>query len=408
MNPNYRKDFPLIDQSALIYFDNAATTQKPKSVLSAVERYYEKDNANPLRGIYDLSVRATEDYEDARETVRDFIGADKMEEIIFTRNATESINLVAFSYGMSQIQKGDEIVVSIMEHHSNILPWQNVCRQKGAVLKYIYCDQNGRLNQQDLMEKITDKTKIVAITQVSNVLGQVNPVKDVISLAHQHGAVVLVDGSQSVPHMPVNVQDLDADFLVFSGHKMMAPMGIGVLYGKEKLLNAMPPFLTGGEMIDSVTEQDATFTELPHKFEAGTVNCSGAVGLAEAIRYIQKVGFDYIRQQEDTLTHLMMDEMNAMPEIELIGSKDWKDHQGIVSFNIKEVHPHDAASILNEKQVAIRAGHHCAQPLLHYMGVSFSLRASVYFYNTEDEVRRFIESLKGVRRWMGYGSETDL
>ena len=416
---DYAADFPLLQQSDLVYFDNAATTQKPKSVLDAMHRYYEKENANPMRGLYDLSIKATEDYEDARETVTSFIHAASSEEVIFTRNATESINLVAYSYGLTHVGAGDEIVVSIMEHHSNLLPWQMVCRQKGASLKFLYCDLDGRISDEEIESKITDRTKIVAVTQVSNVLGQQNRLDKVIGTAHSHGAVVVVDGAQSVPHIPVDVQALDCDFLAFSGHKMLGPMGIGVLYAKKSLLEDMPPFLSGGEMIDSVTEQSAVFAELPHKFEAGTVNAGGAVGLAEAIRYINSVGFDEITAREKELTRQLVTGvdledgthvpgMGEMPEIKIIGSPDWEDHQGIISFNIDGVHPHDAASILSEAQVAIRAGHHCAQPFLKHMGVSSSLRASLYFYNTTAEVVRFLRVLAEVRGWMGYGPETDL
>lgn len=400
MNDDYRKDFPLLRDSNVIYFDNAATTQKPQCVIDAVNDYYKKDNSNPLRGVYDLSVRATEDYENARETVAEFIGAKDRREVIFTRNATESINLVAFSYGRYNINKDDEVVITIAEHHSNIIPWQQLCREKGAILKYIYCDKDGKLDVEDIKKVINSKTKILSITQVSNVLGVVNDIKSIVKIAHDNGAIVLVDGSQSVPHMVVDVQDLNVDFLAFSGHKMMGPMGIGVLYGKSNILEDMNPFLTGGEMIEYVTEQFATFDDIPHKFEAGTVNCGGAVGLDAAIKYINKVGFKYIREQEDNLTKKIIEGLKSINDIEIIGSNDYKDHQGIVGFNVKGVHPHDAASILNEYNIAVRAGHHCAQPLMKYFNINSCLRASVYFYNTEEEVEMFLSRVNDIRRWI--------
>ena len=303
---DYRADFPLIAKDNTIYIDNAATSQRPQCVIDAENDFYYNHNANPLRGAYPLSVEATDLYENARKTVKEFINAKKTEEIIFTRNTTEGINLVAYSYGLSNVCPGDEIVVSIMEHHSNLLPWQMVARTKNAALKFIECEPDGRVDLEKVEELITDKTKIVAITQVSNVLGRENPIKEIAQIAHRHGAIIVADGAQSTPHMAVDVCDLDVDFFAFSGHKLLGPMGIGVLYGKEELLDKMPPFLSGGEMIESVTRDGAKYAELPHKFEAGTVNAAGAAGLAAAINYIQSIGFDYMQKREYELTKLSL------------------------------------------------------------------------------------------------------
>lgn len=315
----FRKDFPILQDPEYIYFDNAATTQHPVQVLNAVNEFYKKENANPLRGLYEWSIEATDAYEEARQKTADFIGAKKASEIVFTRNTTESLNLVAYSWGRANIKEGDEIVVSVSEHHSNILPWQMVARETGAKLVWLECEKDGSYSDRELEDKITDKTKVVAIAEVSNVLGQPKPVKKIASLAHRHGAVIVVDGAQSAPHMPVDVQDMDADFFAFSGHKLLAPMGIGVLYGKSELLEEMPPFLTGGEMIEYVTRESATFAEVPHKFEAGTVNAGGAVGLGAAIDYINQVGFEYIRRQEDLLASELIDELKKMPHVTLYG-----------------------------------------------------------------------------------------
>ncbi len=400
----YRKDFEIFDSGEYVYFDNAATSQRPKQVLDAVSDFYRTVNANPLRGLYDWSMEATERYEGARKTVADFIGGVSTEEIIFTRNTTESINLVAYSYGMANVESGDEIVITVMEHHSNMLPWQMVARKKGAKLIYLEPTMDGTITKEEYTAKITDKTKIVAIGHVSNVFGVTNPVKEIAAYAHSKGAIVVVDGAQSTPHMAVDVKDLDCDFFAFSGHKMMAPMGIGVLYGKRAILNKMDPFLTGGEMIEYVTREDATYAELPHKFEAGTVNAGDAVGLAEAIRYIQKVGFEAIEAQEQKLTKLIMDGLKKMPYIKVYGSEDPTKHCGIVTFTMDGVHPHDLSSVLNDDKVCVRAGHHCAQPLMQFIGAGSTARASVYFYNTEEEVKIFLEKLSKVREVMGYGA----
>lgn len=400
---NFKKDFPLLSSQDIAYLDNAATEQRPRVVLDAEREFYERYNANPLRGIYDLGVEATEQYEAARKTVQKFIHAAKPEEIIFTRNTTESINLVAYSYGLTNLKAGDEILITIQEHHSNILPWQMVSRHTGAVLKYLECGPDGSFTEEAINTAITEKTKIAAITQVSNVLGRKNPVEKIIKKVHEKGGVVLVDGAQSVPHMPVNVQSLDADFLVFSGHKLMAPMGIGVLYGKKEFLEKMPPFLTGGEMIESVTRDSAVFAELPHKFEAGTVNGGAAAGLKAAIEYIEEVSFDIIERREAELTKYTIEEMCKNPYIHILGSENSEEHCGIISFTLDGVHPHDIASILNEAGVCVRAGHHCAQPLHTYLGVRSSARVSFAFYNTKEDVDKFINCLQDIRRLMGYG-----
>lgn len=397
-----RQDFPLLRNSDVIYLDNSATSQKPDCVIRAVTEFYEKSNANPLRGLYELAQSATEQYETARETVRRFIHAKSSDEIIFTRNATESLNLVAYSYGQLAFQPGDEILVSIMEHHSDLLPWQQAAARAGATVKYLECDQQGVITEDDLRNAITEKTKLVAITQVSNVLGVKNDIKAFAKICHEKGIVIVADGAQSVPHMPVDVQDLDVDFLAFSGHKMLGPMGIGVLYGKKKLLEKMPPFLTGGEMIESVHRDHVVFAQPPHKFEAGTVNAGGAVGLATAIGYLEQIGFAQIQRQEDLLTEVLMEELKQIPFVHVLGSNDPADHHGIVTFTVDGVHPHDIAAILDADHIAVRAGHHCAQPLMQHLGVTSTTRASLMFYNTEEEVRKFAASLRDVRRKMGY------
>ncbi len=403
MHYDYRNDFPLLMQNKIIYIDNAATSQRPQCVIDAEGDFYKNYNANPLRGLYSLSVEATEVYENAREAVRKFIGAEKSNEIIFTRNTTESLNLVAYSYGLSNVKKGDEIVVSIMEHHSDLLPWQMVAKTCGAELKFIECAEDGSIDLEKVKELITSRTKIVAMTQVSNVLGREYPVKEIAKLAHEKGAVMVVDGAQSTPHMRVDVTDLDADFFAFSGHKLLAPMGIGVLYGKEELLEKMPPFLSGGEMIDSVTRTSAVYAELPHKFEAGTVNAAGAAGLKAAIDYIEKVGFDYIGEREIALTSRAIEKMKKIPHVNIIGSENADEHTGIVTFTIDNVHPHDISEILAADGIAVRAGHHCAQPLLTHLGLNSTARASFAFYNTEDEVDKFTDSVATIRERMGYG-----
>ncbi len=397
-----RNDFPLLMKEPTAYLDNAATSQKPDCVIEAEKSFYVNHNANTLRGFYPLSMEATEIYENARKTVRDFIGAPSDKEIIFTRNATESINLVAYSYGLTNIGRGDEIVVSIAEHHSNMLPWQMVARVKGAGLKYLECEKDGSFTDEAIDEAITERTKLVAFTHVSNVLGLCNDIGKVIRRAHDCGAVCVIDASQSIPHMKIDVGENDADFLVFSGHKLLGPMGIGVLYGKEKLLDKMPPFLTGGEMIDSVRRDGATYAALPHKFEAGTVNAAGAAGLAQAMRYIEEVGYDCIRKRDEELTARALKGMKDIDHVNILGSPSYKDHNGIITFTVDDVHPHDVSAVLEADGVDVRAGHHCAQPLLEHLGVRSATRASIMFYNTGDEIDRFVRSLATVRERLGY------
>ena len=399
----YRNDFPLLKSSTVAYLDNAATAQRPQCVLDAESDFYRLHNANPLRGLYPLSVEATDLYENARETVRAFIGAESTEEIIFTRNTTESLNLVAYSYGLSHVKAGDQVLVSIMEHHSDLLPWQMVCRQTGAELRFMDCEPDGSLDLNKVESMITDKTRIVALTQVSNVLGREYPVAQVARMAHARGAVMVVDGAQSTPHKPVDVQALGADFFAFSGHKVYGPMGIGVLYGRREWLDEMPPFLTGGEMIESVTRTGATYAELPHKFEAGTVNAAGAVGLKAAIDYVNRVGFDAMRRQEEALAAHTLDGLKALPWVHVLGAEDPARHTGIVTFTVDGVHPHDVSQILASDGVAVRAGHHCAQPLLKHLGHLSTTRASFAFYNTMDEADRLLSSLSTLRERMGYG-----
>ncbi|MCR4927810.1 MAG: SufS family cysteine desulfurase [Lachnospiraceae bacterium] len=398
----YRRDFPLLSGADIAYLDNAATTQKPKCVLDAVRHYYEAENANPLRGVYELSEKATAAYESARAAVKNFIGAKSSDEIIFTSNASASINLVAYSYGLNYLKEGDEIVVSVMEHHSNFLPWKMVAEKTGAKLVKLCPGEDGYITPAQLDKVLTDKTKLVAVTQVSNVLGQVNDIKALAKRAHEAGAVILCDGAQSVPHMKVNVSDLDVDFLAFSGHKMLSPMGIGVLYGKRSLLEKMPPFFYGGEMIEIVHWDSVRYADIPHKFEAGTVNAGGAVGLNAAIEYIGKVGFDLIEEQERLLTDLAMDGLAAIEHVHIVGSQKKEDHKGIVTFIIDDVHPHDVAGMLSSDGVCVRAGHHCAQPLMDYLGVRSTTRVSFAFYNTPEEVERFLDSVSSVRKRMGY------
>ncbi len=407
----YRKDFPLFkaiddnnskENAGLVYLDSAATAQRPFAVLDAMRNFYEKSNANPLRGIYDLSERATYAYENARETTAKFLNAKDSREIIFTRNSSESLNLVAYTYGLANVNEGDEVVVSIMEHHSNILPWQFVCQTKKAVLKFLYVDKETGEIPESEFSKITEKTKIVAITQVSNVLGTTNPIKKIAEIAHKNGAVIVVDGAQAAPHIKVDVQDLDADFFALSGHKLCGPMGIGALYGKLNLLEEMPPFMRGGEMIEYVTENSATWAEVPHKFEAGTVSAGDAVGMGAAIKYIEEIGMENISKHDNELAVRLVEGMKKIPHVQIIGNKDGNKRCGIVTFTVDGVHPHDAASLLSGEKIAIRAGHHCAQPLGAYLGVPATARASLYFYNTEEEVDKLLEKIALLRKWSGY------
>lgn len=401
-NNPYRKDFPLLMNENVVYLDSAATSQRPYSVLEAEQQFYQNANANPLRGLYQLSMEATKQVEEARERVKQFLHAKEACEIIFTRNATESFNLVAYSYGLSQIKAGDEIVVSIMEHHSNMLPWQMVAKQTGAHIRYLYCNADGVITQEHLEQVFSDRTKLVAITHVSNVLGRMNPIEQIITMAHERQAVVVLDCAQSAPHMPIDVQAIDVDFLAFSGHKMFAPMGIGVLYGKKHLLEEMPPFLVGGEMIESVSIDQVRYAELPYKFEAGTGNAAGAVALGKAIEYIQSIGFDAIMEREHQLTKFAFEQLTSIKGVQIIGSNKSEEHCGILTFLLDGVHPHDVASLLDFDNVAVRAGHHCAQPLTEFLKIPSTTRASIAFYNTQADIERLIESLKKVRRMMGY------
>ena len=402
-NRNYKQDFPVFSEyPQLVYLDNSATTQKPQTVLNAAEQYYRAENANPLRGLYDLSVKATEVYENARAAVRDFIGAASEREIIFTRNATESLNLIAYSWGRANIREGDEILLLISEHHSNLLPWQILARETGAKLRFLECGADGAYTPAALQNALTPNTRLFAAAQISNIFGRVNPIREFAEICHKNGTLIVCDGAQSVPHIPVNVQELDVDFLAFSGHKMLAPMGIGVLYGKEALLEAMPPFLYGGEMIESVTRESATYAELPHKYEASTVNAGGAAGLHAAIRYLREVGFDEIRRREDALTALAFDGMKQIPHVRMIGADDPAEHHGILTFTIDGVHPHDVAAIFDADGIALRAGHHCAQPLHRHLGIPSTARMSIAFYNDEQDIKAFLSTLKTIRRRMGY------
>lgn len=386
-----KKDFPLLENNMITYLDSGATSQKPIQVINRVQEFYERYNANPHRGAYNLSIEATEVYENTRKEIAKFINTRFPEEIIFSKNATESLNLIAYSYGMENIKQDDEIVLSIMEHHSNLVPWQKVAKAKGAKLNYMYINKDFELSEEEIKSKITDKTKIVGITHVSNVLGTINNIKEIIKYAHKKGAVVVVDLSQSIPHFEIDVQDLDCDFLSFSGHKMCGPTGVGALYGKYELLNAMEPIEFGGEMIDIVGEVTSTWKDAPYRFEAGTPVIAGAIGLGAAIDYLQAIGFDEIAQHEYELRRYALEKLEELGGITIF-NKDAKT--GIISFNIDGVHPHDAATIYDAEGVCVRAGHHCAQPLMGWLCQPATLRASFYLYNTKEEVDAFIEATR--------------
>ena len=388
-----KKDFPILENRKISYLDSGATTQKPIQIIETIDEFYKKYNANPHRGAYSLSIEATEVYENTRIKIAKFINAKHREEIIFSKNATESLNLIAYSYGLDNLKKDDEVVISIMEHHSNLVPWQKITKQTGSKLKYMYINDQFELSDEEIESKITDKTKIVGITHVSNVLGTINNVKKIIKYAHKKGAIVIVDASQSIPHMKIDVQDLDADFLVFSGHKMLAPLGIGVLYGKREILNNMTPFLMGGDMIEYVHEQETTFAPLPNKFEAGTQNVEGVVGLGAAIDYIEKVGYDRIQEIEKEVVTYARQELNKLDYLTLYLTPNEKNHSSVISFNINGVHPHDVASILDSVGVCVRSGNHCAQPLMRYLGIDSTCRASFYLYNTKEDVDSLVNGL---------------
>lgn len=403
-----RERFPTLQAKVhgkpLIYLDNAATTHTPIGVLDAMRDYKEKSNANPHRGAHYLGVQATTLYENARAKVAEFVNAASPREIIFTKNATEALNLVAYSYGFSEIKEGDEIVLCISEHHSNLVPWQMVAQAKGARLQYLYLNQNYTLDWAEVERVITEKTALVGIAQMSNVLGTIYPLQELINYAHKLGAVVVVDGAQSVPHLKTDVQALDADFFVFSGHKMFGPMGIGVLYGKQEILEAMPPFLRGGEMVEYVEEQVTSFNELPYKFEAGTPNVEGAVGLAAAINFLTEIGFSVVENYERKLTQYALEKLQEVPYLKIYGPLHADKRGPVISFSLEGCHPHDVATIVDSDGIALRAGHHCAQPLMKYLGAPATSRISFSLYNTKDEIDACIASLKGVRRWLGHGS----
>jgi len=398
-----RTDFLILNQKVndepLVYLDNAATSQKPLQVIDEVVRYYKNDNANVHRSIHTLGQRATDEYELARQKVQKFINAAESREIIFTKGATDSLNLVASTYGETNVEAGDEIVVSYMEHHSNLIPWQQLAIRKHAVLKYIELTDDGQLDMADAEKKITDKTKIVAITHVSNVLGVTNDIKKLAIIAHSHNAVMSVDGAQAVPHMSVDVQDLDVDFYSFSGHKMLGPMGIGVLYGKSQLLKKMPPYQYGGEMINFVEKFDSTWTDIPWKFEAGTQNVAGAIGLGKAIDYLNDIGMDNIAEYEQSLVSYVLPKLLEIDGLTIYGPHDASIHNGVISFNLNGLHPHDLATALDMEGVAVRAGHHCAQPLMSYLGLVATARASFYIYNNRSDADKLVSAIYAAKEF---------
>ena len=391
---NLRSEFPLISNSNIVYLDSGATAQKPQIVIDAIENFYQNNNANPHRGAYSISVNATELYEGARSKIAKFLNAKYSEEIIFTKNATESLNLFAYSYGLDNLKEGDEIVLSIMEHHSNLVPWQMVAKRTGAILKYMYINEDFEIPEEEIENKITSNTKVVGITHVSNVLGTINNIEKVIEIAHQNGAVVMVDASQSISHMKIDVQKLDCDFLAFSGHKMYAPLGIGVLYGKKQLLEKMNPFLMGGDMIEYVYEQKTTFAPLPNKFEAGTQNAEGVIGLGAAVDFINEIGYEVIENVEKEVVDYARERLSRLDYLTLYMTPNKAHHQAVISFNINGVHPHDVASILDSEGVCVRSGNHCAQPLMRYLHIDSTCRASFSIYNTKADVDRLVFALE--------------
>ena len=402
-----RSDFPYLNEKdmgrKIIYLDNSATSQKPISVIKAVEEYYKFQNANPHRGAHYLTVKSTDAYEGAREKVAKFINAKQSAEVIFTRNTTESLNLIAYSYALENLRKGDEILITILEHHSNFVTWQFVAEKTGAILKIAYLNEDFCLDMDDFKKKLSDKTKIVAFTGASNVTSYMSDVEEIVKLAHEKGAIAIVDAAQLAPHKAVDVQKMDCDFLAISGHKMLSPMGIGILYGKRQILDSMKPFMYGGEMIEYVYESHSTFAELPSKFEAGTVNVGGTVGLGAAIDYINNIGIDNIYKRESELVSYLVTEMNKIPYVDIYYPQKAKNRGAAVAFNVKEVHPHDTASILDSYNIAVRSGHHCTMPLHAYLNINASCRASLMFYNTKEEIDEFLSRLEDVRRTMGYG-----
>ena len=388
-----KKDFPILGNRNIAYLDSGATTQKPIQVINEVDEFYKSYNANIHRGAYTLSTEATALYEETRKKIAKFINAKYSEEVIYSKNATESLNLIAYSYALNNLKKDDEVVISIMEHHSNLVPWQVITKKTESKLNYMYINEEFELTDEEIENKITDKTKIVGIAHVSNVLGTTNNVKKIIEYAHKKGAIVVVDAAQSIPHMRIDVQDLDADFLVFSGHKMLAPLGIGVLYGKKEILEKMAPFIMGGDMIEYVYEQDTTFAPLPNKFEAGTQNVEGVIGLGAAIDYIENIGYDKINEIENEVLEYAREKLSKLDYLTLYLTPNKENHSGVISFNINGVHPHDVASILDTEGVCVRSGNHCAQPLMRYLGIDSTCRASFYFYNTKEDVDRLVNAL---------------
>ncbi|RHW36779.1 cysteine desulfurase [Lysinibacillus yapensis] len=398
-----RKQFPVLNQEVnghpLVYLDSAATSQKPISVLEAIKSYYELDNSNVHRGVHTLGNRATDSYEGAREKIRKFINAKSTKEIIYTRGTTTSLNTIATGYGRMNINEGDEIVISYMEHHSNLIPWQQLAKEKGAVLKYFDLEQDGTITLETVRNTITDKTKIVAITMASNVLGTINPIKEIAEIAHEAGAVIVVDAAQAAPHMKIDVQDLDCDFLAFSGHKMCGPTGIGVLYGKQALLENMEPIEFGGEMIDFVDLYESTWKELPWKFEGGTPNIAGAIGLGAAIDFLTEIGMDKIAEHEHSLVEYALNEMEKIEGLSIYGPRDPEKRCGLITFNIDGVHPHDLATVLDMNGIAVRAGHHCAQPLMKWLTCTATARASFYIYNTKEDIDVLVAGLRQAKEY---------
>ncbi|KRK49157.1 selenocysteine lyase [Secundilactobacillus kimchicus JCM 15530] len=405
---NLRADFPVLDQTvndeALVYLDNAATAQRPNQVIAALTHFYQTDNANVHRGVHSLAERATADYEQARRKVQTFINAAEPETVIFTKGTTDGLNLVASTYGEQNVAAGDEIVISIMEHHSNLIPWQQLAHRKNATLKYINLTADGQLDLDDAQAKITDRTKIVAVAHASNVMGTINPIKELARIAHNHGAIFVGDGAQAVPHMAVDVQDLDVDFYAFSGHKMMGPTGIGVLYGKRALLEAMPPYQFGGEMIGFVHQFDSTWAELPYKFEAGTQNIAGAVGLGAAVDYLTAVGMPTVQAHEHEIVNYLLPKLTEMPGVTVYGPQDPANHTGVIAFNLDGLHPHDVATALDMEGVAVRAGHHCAQPLMTYLGLTATARASFYLYNSVADADQLLVALTETKEFFNHGT----
>jgi len=406
MNNNIKTQFPLLNNNKnLVYLDSAATSQKPYSVINALTEYYNNANANPHRGAYSISIESTRIYEEGREKIKKFLNLPPSHEVIFTKNNTEAINLVAYSYGLNFVNEGDEVLIAITEHHSNLIPWQQVAKVKNAKLNYLYINEDYEITDEEIKSKLTEKTKIVAIGHVSNVLGTVNPVDKVIKRAHELNAKVMVDGAQGLPHIKTDLSNLTPDFYSFSPHKIFAPMGIGVLCADKKLLEDMPPFMFGGDMVEYVYEQETTFDEVPHKFEAGTQHVEGVLGLTKALEFVEDLGYDYIEETDKELTEYAQERLNALPYIKIIGPKEASKKIAVISFLVDGIHPHDIATILDSKGIAVRAGNHCAQPLLRYLGINSTIRISLSIYNEKADIDKLIDALEYARRLFGYGHE---